>query len=419
MDDAKAAMMLRVEALEYDVEMGVLSSQWGIKVEEVHALRESFEFCDVDGSGKIDQDEMVPLLENIGCPPTTQIQKSIIAECLQRFDLVDELNLAGTLRLVTTYQKALARATVRSFNPSEDSDGPKTPGGTGKELIPDLASLIDEQDADGKRKNSVDENGNPLSPHSPKAEGRIPMKKLVLAFYEVGQIVSRAEVAELLREVGIEQDDTTIPGSVFEQILQIHRSNKLLEWRRSYGFTAKELERFRKCCMKYAGEDLPMRITLEAVLEALDDLGKAPTERENREALMKAMMRIDRKGTGFIQFEEFVLLLRHLESQKVRRRNQEENKAAKAAGLDAESVQQFREAFQQLDDTRSGSVSKKNIREFLKNTGSVLGVEKKKLLELIFKQIEEKIVGHQTNDINFAQFLWVLRGLDNNGELGI
>jgi Ca2+-binding EF-hand superfamily protein len=410
--------MLRVEALEYDVEMGVLSSQWGIKVEEVHALRESFEFCDVDGSGKIDEDELVPLLENVGCPPTTQMQKSIITECLKRCDLGGDLNLAGTLRLVTTYQKALARATVRSFNPSEDGEGPKTPGGS---LIPDLTSLIDENDAGKPAKKTEEEetdgNGdpNPVEPRSPKPEGSIPMKKLVLAFYEVGQCVSRPEVADLLEQVGVDAEEDTISATNFEQILRIHRTNKLLEWRRSYGFTPSQLDKFRKCCKRNGCDEL--NIKLEEVLSLADDLGLAPVDTEHREALMRALMRVDRKGSGMISFEEFVLLLRHLDNQKLRRRNQEEFKAAKAAGLDAESVQQFREAFNSLADSSKTSCTKKAIREYLKQNGVVVAVDKKKQLEQIFKQIEEKIVGQATMELTFAQFLWVLRGLDNNGEI--
>lgn len=241
------------------------------------------------------------------------------------------------------------------------------------------------------------------------------MNKLVLAFYEVGQFVSRPEIQDLLKRVGVDESEEIITATTFEKILKIHRTDKLLEWRRSYGFTPKELSKFRECCRRRGCDDV--RINIEAVLDLTDDLGLAPVDQEHREALMKALMRVDRKGTGFISFEEFVLLLRHLENQKLRRRNQEEGKAAKAAGLDAESVQQFREAFQQLDEAGSGYVPKKAIREMLKQNGAVLTPDEKKKLEQIFKQIEEKIIGKQANEFTFAQFLWVLRGLDNNGEI--
>ena len=49
---------LRTQALENDIENGILSKQFSLSIEEVWTLRESFEYCDVDGSGYIDHEEL-------------------------------------------------------------------------------------------------------------------------------------------------------------------------------------------------------------------------------------------------------------------------------------------------------------------------------------------------------------------------
>merc|ERR1719487_1134515 len=69
-------------ALVEEVEVGTLAIQWEISTEEMQALRESFEFCDVDGSGSIDQRELISVLKNLGFQPNTNFQRNVFEACL-------------------------------------------------------------------------------------------------------------------------------------------------------------------------------------------------------------------------------------------------------------------------------------------------------------------------------------------------
>ena len=62
----KIANELRAKAVEQDVEDGILCMQNDITIQEVQLLRESFSFCDADGSGFIDREELSTILRNLG-----------------------------------------------------------------------------------------------------------------------------------------------------------------------------------------------------------------------------------------------------------------------------------------------------------------------------------------------------------------
>jgi hypothetical protein len=83
-DFARMADELRALAVQHDVEDGVLCTTCKLSIQEVRILRESFEFCDADGSGSIDREELTVVLKNLGCTPTTAAQKSAFGKVLER-----------------------------------------------------------------------------------------------------------------------------------------------------------------------------------------------------------------------------------------------------------------------------------------------------------------------------------------------
>lgn len=344
-------------ALIQEVEEGTLAVQWGLSVADMRALRESFEFCDVDGSGSIDQNELVALLTNLGFPPNTAFQKAIFNECLEPDS--SALIFIRCIQWVLNYFTCLAK---RAFQAHVQGD-------------------------------------------------RIPRKMLLMVLYQVGQYVGKNTVDDWLHENGL-PEDAGLDAQMFGNLIVFLRSKSLEKWRRTYGFPDHKVERFKTFfsiaqSKAQAGEECIDLSRVEAVLERLgymdDPLNQGVT-------LLNALTRVDREATGMLTFQDFLLLLRHLDNSRARKQRAQEELAIRMSGLDPDTVSLLRQAFNSCSENDTGAVTQHDIKLLLSKYQIITTQEQRKKLNVVLEEVHEDC----GDVVTFATFLRILRSIDHN-----
>jgi Ca2+-binding EF-hand superfamily protein len=354
----KVAKMLRLELLGEDLENEVLALRWSLPISKVRALREGFEFIDLDGSGEVERGELNRLLGLLGCQATTGLQKKALATCLDEAKKKGDLDFVGVVGVVQSYRAAVIQ-TIFEANTDNDCS--------------------------------------------------VPAESITKVFHQAGQYVSRDQVCALLRECDIDPGTMTdLSKEMFTKIIESQNAKRSQKWQASWGFTDDEVKRVHRICIEHGLSDED-GLEIEKVCDTLEDVMFKGVAKAFRDTMMKSFMRTDRNVTGVMSFEEVLLVARHL----CNRRTLEESKLAKALGLEPEAVDQLREFFDKADTDKSGSVSYKEIKLVL----SELGVVKTHRQRLNMNSITQRILGHEIkegneDELSFAHFLQILDQLE-------
>lgn len=358
---------LRTVAIETDIEDGVLAQTCNLQIEEVRCLRESFEFCDADGSGFIDSEELVMTLRNLGCAATTPCQKKALSKVRDLKEYKGNLNFASLVRFLLMYQQSCA-----------------------DEILLDM-----KQDGNG-------------------VEG-VLIDKLVQALYKAGQYLNKAAALKLLEKVGGDPESKVVDPTTFSKMLEVDRSDKTFEWRKKCGFTDNQVAAIRHAFDENCRGGIIMNRD-GRVLEALRLLNLEPSP-EKRDQLMVSLLRVDREGQGTLAFEDFLLLVRRLENQKLYLKTQKEKNTIQTSGLDAAQVQQFRQVFADCEPNETGLVGIPRIQSLFSELGLITKqVQRKQLQEVINTVIgNNKHIEASRQGLAFFQFLEVLQQLDKIG----
>lgn len=377
-DEGNSSKIAELQAIAYQnsVEDGILSAQNNLAIEEVQILRESFEFCDADLSGSIDRDELSIILKNLGCAPITLQTKAAFSKTVGREEFCGALDFALLVRFLVVYQEACA-----------------------KEVMQGLADEIPHSLVAGDL--------GLLKAAERKQEPGIPTDKLVQALYQLGQYLGKDDAMALLGKVGGDQNAKTINTNTFLKMLEVRRSKALLSWRQTCGFSQSQFLVIKHAFSQHsAGEDDVMNRD-GAVLEALQLLNLAPPP-EKQDQLMRALLRVDRRGEGTLTFHDFLLLVRHLENHKSYARKLEEESKAQLAGLDADALQQFRQVFNDCQPSFSGHVEYDKINKLLSTLGVVRTPAQRRQLKKIIDEVDDDDV----EGLEFSQFVHVLHELE-------
>lgn len=311
-DEPKASVQLRAFTVQQDVQDGLLADEHHMTLEEVRTLRESFEFCDSDGNGLIDREELPFILKILGCVPLTGQQQRAHMRTLEREEFREDFNFEALLSFLVMYLKACVEEAlqgIKTDNPDKEQEG-------------------------------------------------VPMQRLMQALYQVGQYLKKDDAQALLETVGGNQESEVVDQITFLKMLEADRSSRLFEWRKTCGFSKSQLLAIEQAFSKHSGGDGGSITNHEsAVLSILQVLNLAPSPQEH-DTLMHGLLRVDREGKGTITFHDFLLLVRLLENQRLHARTLEEKQRARAAGLDADAVRQFRKVF---DDCKRDDCTKADI----------------------------------------------------------
>lgn len=337
----------------------LMSEHFGLSNEEVRVLREIFEFCDTDGSGFISHEELVPLLNTLGLPPNTRLQKGALQQCLDDVG-PEELALRSLIVVVLEYHKAVAHAVVDEFC--------ATSGGTG-----------------------------------------IRVEKLVVAFYQVGHFMNKDEVMTLLTEVGMDQSASMVDAGILAKMLKLHSSKNILEWAKGCGFAVRDIETFRFYFDKYCTSENKHHIPLDSVMSFLQDLNYAPTDREGKAALLSSLSRMHHDTSESLRFDDALFLLRHLENHKKKLNLAEEVDTIKSIGLDKESVEIIRTVFHQHAVAGKARITNQQIKVVFGKLSLVKSHNQRGVLSNILREY-----GDDDAELSFAEFLLVLNRLDKS-----
>jgi len=362
LDDSNMNTVL-IEAIADSVEDSILARQWNLDVRDVRVLRESFEFCDWDGSGTIDNDELPELLKNIGYPATTPAQKIALQNCRNTGKLQGDLDFSSILQLVEQYYGAVPREVIK-FVQNE--------------------------------------------------EGVILDKDLVPALYQSGMYMSESAALTLLEEARTNlgrrsEVEHVVLEATLEEMIRISIKRKQDAWRQNYGFDKKLVRRVKMVCDRHAVNG---NVPIAKAFQVLEELDRQPASETGRQALARALTRVHSAETQGISVEEFLLLLRHLENQSVKDKTLAEKSAAEACGLDPDAVKQLRQAWQDHGADVNGNIPLVGAHVIFKDLGIVKNFKHKQILNETLKDV----VGDSSDSLTFRQFLEVLHALDLTGS---
>eukprot|EP00746_Dinoflagellata_sp_MGD_P145236 gnl/MRDRNA2_/MRDRNA2_77876_c0_seq1.p1 gnl/MRDRNA2_/MRDRNA2_77876_c0~~gnl/MRDRNA2_/MRDRNA2_77876_c0_seq1.p1 ORF type:complete len:1180 (-),score=205.82 gnl/MRDRNA2_/MRDRNA2_77876_c0_seq1:87-3626(-) len=357
------------EVLADDAENRVLVKKHGLHLDEVEALREHFVFSDTDSSGMIGQTELPLLLKNCGCESTTRIQRRSLTRCLSKFEeLKIELDFVGVVKLVVDYHDCCATAVVEQYN-----------------------GLMEER-------------------------GGSPVEQLVVVFYQVGQYLARPKIEELLKGVGfdINSVEQRIPEEVIKKMLEKCRLQKLHQWRATYGFKDAQIKHFQDTFEEYCLSRTQKVVAFHCVQYIAQKAGY-DLYSEYGSAIMERFISSLGKGAQEVSSEQQVswdqifLLLRHLESQRMKEQVMKEHEAAQQCGMSVETCESIRKVFKRFDERGTGVILKSSIRSLF----SAVGMAQTQKQRVSLRETLEEFPG---DGMDFLQFLHTVSKLGSSGN---
>jgi hypothetical protein len=241
-----------------------------------------------------------------------------------------------------------------------------------------------------------------------KKKDGVPVKKLFEIFYQLGQYIKEEKAMILLEKSGGDRNAEVVDKAIFLKMLDNDRMKRLLDWREKCGFSESQLGAIRHAFFENSDPYKGMQRD-SSVLQALRLLNLLPPP-EMRGTLVRAIMRVDRQGKGTIAFEDFLLLVRHLENQRIITRSQTEKARAEVAGIDSEAIQQFRQVFNDCDPNSHGKVTIKNVMTVFDDLGLVKDMRQRMALREVIDEVRKENAG-----LEFSQFLEVLHKLESRG----
>lgn len=365
----EASSTLHLKAVGTDVEDGVFAAHWDLPLWEVRALRESFEYCDTDGSGVIDShDELVTVLSCMGIELTTGLLKREIEKWKASAEAQGmKLDFSSVVRFYAQYAPALARAVFES------------------------TQCVD---------------------------GCIPLVAVISGLYQVGRYLTKDQVIHVLKEVNAESTEH-VDELKFAQVLRHHQSKHLRAWIGTYGFSSADIDHFTEVFMQRSnGENTLAYDSVFALLETLDCASGLPSLRCS---LLSALARVDRSGSGQVSFSDVLLLLRHLKNQEMLFAMREERKAAEEIGLDADACVACRKMFcgyRETEDTlgykdaSTLKVSCRSVKHMLIHDLAIIQTHQQRThLDALIQQH----IDSQHMSFTFVEFLRFMNQLDETG----
>eukprot|EP00746_Dinoflagellata_sp_MGD_P138400 gnl/MRDRNA2_/MRDRNA2_72050_c0_seq1.p1 gnl/MRDRNA2_/MRDRNA2_72050_c0~~gnl/MRDRNA2_/MRDRNA2_72050_c0_seq1.p1 ORF type:complete len:1298 (-),score=274.48 gnl/MRDRNA2_/MRDRNA2_72050_c0_seq1:262-4155(-) len=359
-DPDKLYETLRAIAVQNDVEDGITAKHNGIPMHEIQCLRDCFEFCDADGSGHIDSEELAYVLKTMGCAAITQAQKKAFAHTVKT-ESSQDLDFPFLVRFLVKYREACTDEILVSMESEEEKDG-------------------------------------------------IQVDKLVQALYQFGQYTNRDGALGLLKRVGGDPESKVVDKETFLKLLALVHAEKIIQWRDTFGFSANQLAVIKHAFESQSDRDNSNIMNRDGrVINVLQVLNLAPPP-DKRDALMKALLRVDRVCDGKISYNDFLLLVRHLENQKLYEKTREEKDKAKMAGLDVDAVQQLRQCFNDYEPDENGRMGFFKVQKIFSDLGLIHSSKERRRLQDVINE-----VAGEDRSVKFAQFLDILHRAEKAG----
>jgi Ca2+-binding EF-hand superfamily protein len=355
-------------ANQRDMEDNVLSTLTNLPVEEVQVFRDSFFFYDEDGSGHISGDHLSIIFNNSIYAPTTAQQRNAFSKTCNLDELkCHTLEFPLLVRFTAAYHDAYVEEVV-------------------------LCLKQDMEQAD-------------FSEHT-----------LVQALNRLGHHVEEGEAMALLERLSGDEAIPVVSKGAFRKLYDAERMNKAIAWRETCGFSRDQVSDIRQAYSRHADRTINfvMRLLDTPVFEALAVLNLAPPPDDVhvRSTMMVMLERLDRQGTGIITFEDFLLLVRHLENQKSSARVVRENAIVESTGFNAGAIQTLRNLFNDCEPNFSGKVDLGVLKKMLGTRGVIQTFNQRKGL----KKVIDEVANNDYSGLEFSQFMDMFYRLESQGH---
>lgn len=354
------------EEFVHDIQDAAISQKHEIDLTEVRALRDCFEFADLNGSGRVQQVELEFFLDSIGYSKEAGAHAKAFQEASKGCDLVEGLDVQEAISFVCAYQSALAHSIVG------------------------------------------------------RARKSIARDKILSSLYAMGCYVAPDAVESLLLDAGVTSN--IICEEDFKKVLKLLRSRNLLRWSEHCGFDEDEVltwqSAFDDALQEEAGPDSAYQseITVDRAIVLLRVLNRLENDNQQKDNLYRAISRVDRNNSGALSFTEFLCLLRHLlnlRTYKMTQANEDAIQSFQTQKLNHEAAEQLLNLFNRADTNHDGLLESEKMVVIFKEL-NIANTDRKiqRLKNYIFK-----VAGSDSpiSPLTFPQFLQVLQEIDTMG----
>eukprot|EP00746_Dinoflagellata_sp_MGD_P143280 gnl/MRDRNA2_/MRDRNA2_76128_c0_seq1.p1 gnl/MRDRNA2_/MRDRNA2_76128_c0~~gnl/MRDRNA2_/MRDRNA2_76128_c0_seq1.p1 ORF type:complete len:871 (-),score=176.97 gnl/MRDRNA2_/MRDRNA2_76128_c0_seq1:523-3135(-) len=351
------------EEFEHDIRDAAISQKHEIDLSQVRALRDCFEFVDLNGSGKLQQVELEFFLETIGYPKEAGAHAQAFKEASQVHDLAEGLDLQGAVDFMCAYQKGITHSILG------------------------------------------------------RAKKPIAREKILSSLYAMGRYLAPDAVESLLVDAGVTSN--VISEEDFGKVMQLLRSRSLIRWSERCGFDEDEVQNwqgaFDAALKEEAGPNAEYQteITVDRAIVLLRELNRLENDDQQKDMLFRAVSRVDRDNSGALSFTEFLYLLRHLLNLRTYKMTQANEEAIDAQKLSPEAAEQLLNLFNRADTNHDGLLESEKIVGVFKELG-IANTDRKiqRLKNYIFKVANSD---SPISPLTFPQFLQVLHEIDSMG----
>eukprot|EP00929_Paragymnodinium_shiwhaense_P066037 TRINITY_DN33095_c0_g1_i3.p1 TRINITY_DN33095_c0_g1~~TRINITY_DN33095_c0_g1_i3.p1 ORF type:complete len:789 (-),score=238.32 TRINITY_DN33095_c0_g1_i3:371-2737(-) len=366
-DASQSSLQSRSEGLTFEEVwrfLEVFRRRDGLTRSEVVEIDAAFERYDLDGNGILDNFEVGRMLRSMGYSVPFNVQRRLVAEV--------DMNASGTIDL------AEFKKMVRRYHMQEAQK---------------MQKLFQERQQ--KAQQTTDDGS--------KAEA-LPMPGLNKA---LEGLLDKAETAEMM------------DFSLFNSLAKEARKKARIEVRSQCGFTQTEVADLRKRFEAY-NEASVMRGGVDGELsgfelrKVLKDLfPQFALSAVHRPQLIKIFEEADSDGSGSVDFEEFLCLVRECHDLRDRARLEAERKAIADCTFSRHEVVAFRDLF--IGETERNEMTLNEILELLRLSLPLGERNQKVVIELYAQSVE----GGVNARMHFGDFLMLIKKLVDMDFAGI
>jgi len=244
----------------------------------------------------------------------------------------------------------------------------------------------------------------------------LTVRSLGYMLFEMGEAWNWVEVEQLAAETH-DADKDAMNYEEFCLLIRSVRERHLTQYRQTAGFRPAKLEVFNKLFKRYNTNNV---ISIEKMLQVLNDLGRVPVDDQEQDALFTILARTDRDKTGKFDNEEYLHVLRcwldWLQTHKPHSLEDKHNLTklemedfqiamenrwiSTRAGISAFEVEVLRDYFELHDEDGSGEVENHELQAVMED----MSFHNQKAALARIKVLAEELDVDSSGSLDFEEF---------------
>jgi len=235
-------------------------------------------------------------------------------------------------------------------------------------------------------------------------------------FKSIAMDLGFASLPSQVKEHAIQsaQEDGVFDFAGLCHALQHVRFVALVEFRKTGGFCSSDLDQFRRIFDRHDTQK-EGRISKRQLNNALSELDKLPRTPEQQLSLVKLIDRLDSDGSGFMEWEEFLQLLRIWTNEALRCETRQALSVGAELGFQADEVEGLRNAFVGHASDKMVMTLRQAVVFVREHLGATITPKMMPALRKILKECS----GKEDGELDFPTFLRVMRVVKDEMAKGI